>query len=110
MWPAEPPDHDGGLTQMKRMDVKEQMCLRSHGAKATHGRNLASPLRGLPEGLYHVQSLSGGSSFWKHSLDSNAGHQNMVIHSLSEILETILTVAINARLPINKDGKVTDYF
>lgn len=85
---------------------------RSHGAKATHGRTLAMPLTGLPEGLCPVQTLSRGSLLE----GSRASAQMLDMRTRSftllqaEILETILKVAINARLPIYKDGKVTDHF
>lgn len=59
---------------------RREIGLKSHDAKAAHGRMLASALTGLPEGLCPVQHGQEAACWKEASLGSNAGYQNTLIH------------------------------
>lgn len=81
------------------------MGTRSHGVKATDGRDLGQRVSVL---FRHCLERACGK---EAQLGSNAGYQTgSSTLPQAEMLGTILMVAINARLPIYKDGKVTDHF
>lgn len=74
-------------------------------------------LKPLMEGIWDRGSLSYSGIVWRELAErKHSSAQMLDIRTRSftlpqaEMLGTILMVAINARLPIYKDGKVTEHF